>query len=266
VARSGLVTGRLAHRGPRPGTEVGVPFLGDMSDATHGCPRCEGLVVMVAVACTECGEFHRSGYDARSDGGGAPSSSEPRTVWDVPALPADASTRADPASAFLPEPVRPDVMRRSASPHMRTSATFTNGSSTNSSARSQPRPKALSPGRPAPAPAPSAPAPPDPPRVVDTEPPRPRRPLVQVIQEVLNRSVTRDLEPGTCVIVRNQFNGRWTPGFAVHEAIDAGYRIRRSHNGVVLPTVFVRSDVAADGWGRGVGAKLPDAAAACASI
>ena len=66
--------------------------------------------------------------------------------------------------------------------------------------------------------------------------------------------------------MRNQFNGRWTPGFAVHEVVDAGYRVRRSHNGVVLPTVFVRSDVAADKSGGGVGAKLHGRAAACAAI
>jgi hypothetical protein len=64
--------------------------------------------------------------------------------------------------------------------------------------------------------------------------------------------------------VRNRFNGRWTPGFSVHEVLDAGYRIRRSHTGGVLPAVFVRSDVAADG--SGAGAKLRDRAAAYASI
>ena len=238
--------------------EVGVPFPADMPDATNGCPRCEGLVVMVAVACTQCGEFHRSGYQARPSGADASSSSEGRTVWDVPVVLADAPTRTDPASAFFPEPARRDGLRPSASPRMRTSATFTNGSG-----RPHPAPKALSPGRPAP---PSPQAPPDPPRVVDTEPRARRRPLVQVIQEVLNRSAARDLEPGTSVIVRNQFNGRWTPGFAVHEVVDAGYRVRRSHNGVVLPTVFVRSNVAADGWGRADDVKLRNAAAAYATI
>jgi hypothetical protein len=216
---------------------------------------------MVAVACTHCGEVHHSGSGARSAGAGTSSPCERHTVWDVPAVLVDAPTRTDPASAFLPEPVRADVLRRSGLPRMRTTATFTNGSG-----RGQATPKALTAGRRAAASTPPPPVPPDPPRVADTEPPPARKPLVQVIQEVLNRSATRDLEPGACVIVRNQFNGRWTPGFAVHEVIAAGYRIRRSHNGTVLPTIFVRSDVAADGRGRGVGAKLPDAAAACAAF
>jgi hypothetical protein len=217
---------------------------------------------MVAVACTHCGEVHQSGFGARAGGADSSPPCERHTVFDVPAELTDGATEgAGPRSAFLPEAFRPDVARRSALPRMRTTATFTNGSG-----RSRATPKALTAARPVPAPPLARPAPPDPPRVADTEPRPPRKPLVQVIQEVLNRSATRDLEPGTSVIVRNQFNGRWTPGFAVHEVIDAGYRIRRSHNGAVLPTIFVRSDVAADGRGRGVGAKLPDAAAACASF
>jgi hypothetical protein len=98
------------------------------------------------------------------------------------------------------------------------------------------------------------------------EPKSPRRPLVQLIQEVLNRSATRDLEPGTVIVVRNRFNGRWTPGFVVHEVLEEGYRIRRTHTEAVLPTIFVRSDIAADKSGGGVGAKLHGRAAACAVI
>jgi hypothetical protein len=79
--------------------------------------------------------------------------------------------------------------------------------------------------------------------------PRPKRPpLAQAIQDVIDRSRPRDLDPGTRVVVRNHFNGRWTPGFVVHEVTGAGYRIRRDHGGApdVLPTVFHRRDVAVD--------------------
>jgi hypothetical protein len=77
---------------------------------------------------------------------------------------------------------------------------------------------------------------------------RPGRPLVQLIEQVINRP-SADLPPGTRVAVRNRFNGRWAPGFAVHEVLETGYRVRREHKGAVLPTVFLRTDVAADGYG-----------------
>jgi hypothetical protein len=65
---------------------------------------------------------------------------------------------------------------------------------------------------------------------------------------VIERSRPRDLDPGTRVVVRNHFNGRWTPGFVVHEVTDGGYRVRRDQGGAptVLPAVFHRRDVAVD--------------------
>ena len=255
--------------GPRPGMQVGVPFVGEMPDEARGCPRCEGLVVMVAVACSQCGEIHQSGHRAGHAGhaghGGAASSSWRRSgpVWDVPAVIPEIPTTTEPASAVLPVPVcGSDATHRSLPPRMRMSATYTNGRVRNPST-----PKALPRGSPAPTPPPPPPrAAPGPPRATPREPRSPRRPLVQLIQEVLNRSATRDLEPGTVVVVRNRFNGRWTPGFAVHEVLEAGYRIRRAHTMAVLPTIFVRSDIAADKSGGGVGAKLHGRAAACAVI
>lgn len=92
----------------------------------------------------------------------------------------------------------------------------------------------------------SRPARPSPPRALP--PGRPDKPLVQIIQEVINRSPTGDLAPGTRVAVRNRFNGRWAPGFVVHEVLGPGYRLRREHTGAVLPAVFLRTDVAADGY------------------
>ena len=215
---------------------------------------------MVAVACSQCGEYHHAGYAAPPAGSGSSARSEEGPVWDVAAVPVHAPTGTHPAPASLAVPVRrADVLRGSVSPRMRTSATYTNGTSPG-----HPAPKALLPGRPAPASPPSPP--PDTPGGAHREPSRPRRPLVQIIQEVLSRSGTHDLEPGTSVVVRNRFNGRWTPGFAVHEALETGYRIRRSHTGAVLPTIFKRSDVAVDGSGPRVGAQRPDRAAACASV
>jgi hypothetical protein len=142
---------------------------------------------------------------------------------------------------------------------MRTSVTYANGGH-----RSHAPPKALSPGRPEPAPPPPE-APPDPAR--QWRPPDPpRRPLVTIIQEVINRSAPSDLRPGTRVVVRNRFNGRWTPGFSVHEVLDAGYRIRRDHTGAVLPAVFFSRDVAAHESTRNVGWERADRAGAHASL
>ena len=238
-----------------------------MTDETRGCPRCEGLVVMVAVACSQCGQIHRSGHEARPGGPGGWSTNESRRVFDVPAVTAETPPTGAPAPV-LPVPVRlSDLAYRSAPARMRMSATYTNGGVRSPATPTPPTaPKALPRGRPAAArPAPRQ-APPVPPPAAHREPKAPRRPLVQLIQEVLNRGVTRDLEPGTCVVVRNRFNGRWTPGFAVHEVLEAGYRIRRDHTGAVLPTIFLRSDVAAAKSGAGGGAKLHGRAAACASI
>ena len=46
------------------------------------------------------------------------------------------------------------------------------------------------------------------------------------------------LGPGTAVEVRNRFNGRWTPGFSIDQIRRGGYRLRRSHDRVILPAVF----------------------------
>src|SRR5438105_7493882 len=43
-----IAAGAPGDDGPRPGMQVGVPFVGEMPDEARGCPRCEGLVVMVA--------------------------------------------------------------------------------------------------------------------------------------------------------------------------------------------------------------------------
>ena len=43
---------------------------------------------------------------------------------------------------------------------------------------------------------------------------------------------------GTAVEVRNGFNGRWTPGFSIDQVRPGGYRLRRSHDRAILPTVF----------------------------
>jgi hypothetical protein len=150
---------------------------------------------MVAVACSHCGELHRTGYVPPDHPAPATAArGHPGPVWDVPVL------------------ARPPT-----SPRLRTSVVY---------AKTRPRPPA--------------------PRALPAAKAAPRRPLVQMIQEVINRSAPADLEPGTRVVVRNQFNGRWTPGFSVHEVLDDGYRVRRDHTGAVLPAVFVRRDVAAN--------------------
>jgi hypothetical protein len=219
---------------------------------------------MVAVACSQCGQIHHSGHGHPPGDAGSPSTNKP-PVFDVPAVMAETPPRGGPAASVLPVPVRlSDLTHRSAPTRMRMSATYTNGG-----ARTPPTPitpKALPRGTPAPSSPPPHRVRADVPRAAHRESKPPRRPLVQLIQEVLNRSATRDLEPGTCVVVRNRFNGRWTPGFVVHEVIEGGYRIRRDHTGAVLPTVFARSDIAAAKSGSGSGAKLHGRAAACASI
>ena len=235
-----------------------------MTDETRGCPRCEGLVVMVAVACSQCGQIHHSGHGPARRRGRAVDE-QAASVFDVPAVMAESPPGGAPAASVLPVPVRlSDLAHRSAPSRMRMSATYTNGG-----AREAPDAdpsEGASPRDAAPAPPPPRQVRADVPRAAHRESKPPRRPLVQLIQEVLNRSATRDLEPGTCVVVRNRFNGRWTPGFVVHEVIEGGYRIRRDHTGAVLPTVFARSDIAAAKSGSGGGAKLHGRAAACASI
>ncbi len=53
----------------------------------------------------------------------------------------------------------------------------------------------------------------------------------------------RVLHEGTHVEVRNRFDARWTRGFVVAEVVGDGYRIRRSSDAQVLPTVFTGDEV-----------------------
>jgi hypothetical protein len=53
----------------------------------------------------------------------------------------------------------------------------------------------------------------------------------------------RTLAEGTHVEVRNRFDGRWNRGFAVAEVTDDGYRIRRTSDDQLLPTVFTPDEV-----------------------
>jgi hypothetical protein len=53
----------------------------------------------------------------------------------------------------------------------------------------------------------------------------------------------RVLAEGTRVEVRNRFDSRWTRGFAVAEVIGDGYRIRRSSDDQLLPSVFTSDEV-----------------------
>jgi hypothetical protein len=176
-----------------------------MANDITGCPCCSGLVVMVAVRCSHCGNIHRAGdatprHDRPADPG---SLGDRGLVVDVPA----ALTRSSPG---------PPAAALVRAPAMRASTVYGNR-----------RPVR----RPPPAALPRA---------------APRRPLVQVIEEVINRGPAASLAPGTRVAVRNRFNGRWGPGFVVHEVLDEGYRLRREHNHAVLPAVFLRADVASD--------------------
>jgi hypothetical protein len=55
---------------------------------------------------------------------------------------------------------------------------------------------------------------------------------------------TRDsLRPGASVEVRNRFDGSWSRGFEVAARTDAGYRIRRTSDGTVLPGPFGPDEV-----------------------
>ncbi len=52
------------------------------------------------------------------------------------------------------------------------------------------------------------------------------------------------LAPGTKVEVRTSFDRSWARGFEVVEALDdAGYRVRRLSDDVVLPVVVQAADV-----------------------
>jgi len=48
---------------------------------------------------------------------------------------------------------------------------------------------------------------------------------------------------GEAVEVYNAFSGGWSTGSVVAEAVDSGYRLRRTSDGAVLPAVFGPSDV-----------------------
>jgi len=49
---------------------------------------------------------------------------------------------------------------------------------------------------------------------------------------------TEHLVPGTRVEVRRRFDGSWTRGFEVAEALSGGYRLLRASDNSVLPTEF----------------------------
>ena len=51
------------------------------------------------------------------------------------------------------------------------------------------------------------------------------------------------LDIGTEVEVRRRFDRAWARGFAVAEAEEAGYRLRRNSDGAVLPVAFPAADV-----------------------
>jgi hypothetical protein len=56
----------------------------------------------------------------------------------------------------------------------------------------------------------------------------------------------RWLPQGTPVQVRDRFEFAFRSGFEVSEATDAGYRLRRRSDGVVLPVEFAVRDVRRD--------------------
>lgn len=51
------------------------------------------------------------------------------------------------------------------------------------------------------------------------------------------------LAVGTKVDVRRRFDGSWTAGFEVAEALPNAYRLRRVSDGTVLPSEFGLEDV-----------------------
>jgi hypothetical protein len=60
------------------------------------------------------------------------------------------------------------------------------------------------------------------------------------------KPVTGEWRPGTPVAVHNRFTERWTEGFVIAESEDrpeAGYWLRRSSDGVVLPVPFSPSEL-----------------------
>jgi hypothetical protein len=59
------------------------------------------------------------------------------------------------------------------------------------------------------------------------------------------------LPRGTPVQVRDRFEFTFRSGFEVSRATDAGYRLRRTSDGVELPTEFAQSDVRPDAPSKG---------------
>ncbi len=47
----------------------------------------------------------------------------------------------------------------------------------------------------------------------------------------------------TRVEIRRRFDHEWARGFIVTDVTDHGYRVRRAHDGVILPVVFDRAEV-----------------------
>lgn len=59
----------------------------------------------------------------------------------------------------------------------------------------------------------------------------------------LDPAATRHLAPGVRVEVRNQFDGSWAGGFEIADEDPGGYRLRRTSDRVVLPSLFSPGDV-----------------------
>lgn len=58
-----------------------------------------------------------------------------------------------------------------------------------------------------------------------------------------NESQPGQLDVGTRVEVRNDFDGTWSSGFSVEQFSDGVYRLRRRSDDEVLPGTFSTSDV-----------------------
>ena len=53
----------------------------------------------------------------------------------------------------------------------------------------------------------------------------------------------RLLAVGDPVEVRNRFDARWIRGFVVDQVVDDGYRVRRSSDDQLIPSVFTGEEV-----------------------
>ena len=69
-------------------------------------------------------------------------------------------------------------------------------------------------------------------------PPLPTMTVVTMVEQH-----ERLLAAGDPVEVRNRFDARWTRGFVVDEVVDDGYRIRRSSDDQLIPSVFSREEI-----------------------